>query len=88
MKNLVILSILSLTLFSCGPSACDCVELLTLPPGTLYYEGETNQPGHLKRYNQHKKCTDRYRDKIDQSLVGTNDYRDELIRLTIEDCTD
>ena len=68
----MILSI-SLFLFSCGPSACDC-------------NANAKKYGIGASYSLTDDCVDKYRDKINSEYRGTNKFSEELIRLSGEEC--
>ncbi|MAZ38324.1 MAG: hypothetical protein CL842_12820 [Crocinitomicaceae bacterium] len=73
-KVLMVLSI-SLFLFSCGPSACDCNK-------------NARKWGIGGSISMTQDCVEKYRDDIPKNYVGTNKFNEELIRLSGKECND
>lgn len=75
MKKILLVLSLSLCLFSCGPSACDC------------YENAMKGYG-FGNISVSKDCAEKYSDKIPESYRGKFKYFEETKRLSSEECND
>ena len=72
MKKILMVLSISLFLFSCSPSACECNK---------------NARKYIDRnLTTTLDCVDKYRDDIPKSYLGTNKFNEELIQLSGEEC--
>ena len=81
MKKLVLFFgiILSATLTSCGPSACECYNHYSQSNYSLYVEDRLST-------DEVRDCIDKFGDDIPDSYTGKKEFGYEMERITNEKC--
>lgn len=81
MKKLILLSLLTLTFYSCGPSSCDCDKHFNK------YQSGLGPSQYKLQYDDLQDCF-KIAEKTGKvtATKGTDEYREQVARIVSEEC--